>query len=110
MEASGFCGAPFSANGSSWGLVFFAYGGILTFIPYAKTLGMSTETSLFFVVFAAIIVLTRPVIGRIFDQFGPDFTFIRGFCFFGAGLLLFSQIQTTTGPVRRLFLAQALAL
>ena len=86
---------PMAALG---GLVFFAYGGILTFIPlYAKTLGMSTETSLFFVVFAAIIVLTRPVIGRIFDQFGPDFTVYPGFLLFGAGLLLFSQIQTTTG-------------
>lgn len=32
-------------------MVFFAYGGILTFIPlYAKSLGLQAETSLFFVV------------------------------------------------------------
>ena len=80
------------------GLVFFAYGGILTFIPlYAKSLGMSTETSLFFVVFAAVIVVTRPLIGRVFDRMGPDFTVYPGFLFFGAGLLIFSRIQTTTG-------------
>lgn len=51
------------------GMVFFAYGGILTFIPlYAKSLGLQAETSLFFVVFAFVIILTRPVIGRLFDE------------------------------------------
>lgn len=80
------------------GIVFFAYGGILTFIPlYAKSLGLQAETSLFFVVFAFVIILTRPVIGRLFDEKGPDWTVYPGFACFAAGMLLFSQVGTTAG-------------
>lgn len=80
------------------GMVFFAYGGILTFIPlYAKSLGLQAETSLFFVVFAFVIILTRPVIGRLFDEKGPDWTVYPGFACFAAGMLLFSQVGTTAG-------------
>ena len=80
------------------GMVFFAYGGILTFIPlYAKSLGLQAETSLFFVVFAFVIILTRPVIGRLFDEKGPNWTVYPGFACFAAGMLLFSQVGTTAG-------------
>ena len=80
------------------GLVFFAYGGILTFIPlYAKSLGLQQETSLFFVVFALIIILTRPLIGRRFDRKGPDATVYPGFAVFALGMLLFSQASGLAG-------------
>lgn len=80
------------------GLVFFAYGGILTFIPlYAKSLGLQAETSLFFVVFALVIILTRPVIGRLFDEKGPDWTVWPGFLFFAVGMVIFSQVQSVPG-------------
>ena len=80
------------------GLVFFAYGGILTFIPlYAKSLGLQQETSLFFVVFALIIILTRPLIGRRFDRKGPDATVYPGFAVFALGMLLFSQVSGLAG-------------
>lgn len=79
------------------GLVFFAYGGILTFIPlYAKSLGLDTGISLFFMVFALIIVVSRPFVGRLFDRKGSDFTVYPGFVFFIAGLFLFSSMQTMT--------------
>ena len=79
-------------------MVFFAYGGILTFIPlYAKSLGLQAETSLFFVVFAFVIILTRPVIGRLFDEKGPDWTVWPGFAFFAAGMVFFSQVTTLVG-------------
>lgn len=80
------------------GLVFFAYGGVLTFIPlYAGTLGLQSETSAFFAVFAAVIVLSRPFIGRIFDSKGPDYTVYPGFLLFAIGMILFGQITTVTG-------------
>ena len=80
------------------GLVFFAYGGILTFIPlYAKSLGLQQDTSLFFIVFALIIILTRPLIGRRFDQKGPDATVYPGFAVFALGMLLFSQVSGLAG-------------
>lgn len=79
------------------GLVFFAYGGIITFIPlYTKSIGLSTATSLFFVVFALVIVITRPFVGRIFDHKGADFTIYPGFLFFIVGLFVFSFVTTLT--------------
>lgn len=82
------------------GLVFFAYGGVLTFIPlYAKTLGLQGETSLFFAAFAIIIVVTRPVIGRLFDVKGPDYTVYPGFAAFALGMFLFGRVSSFTGLI-----------
>ena len=70
------------------GLMFFAYGGVLTFIPlYARTLGMEEDVSAFFAIFALIIVVTRPFIGRIFDQRGADYTVYPGLLLFFLGFL-----------------------
>ncbi|WP_297023776.1 MFS transporter [uncultured Dialister sp.] len=75
------------------GLVFFAYGGVLTFIPmYTRSLGLSSFTSLFFLVFALVIVVTRPFVGYLFDHHGPDATVYLGFAFFCLGFVLFSQV------------------
>ena len=80
------------------GLVFFAYGGVLTFLPlYAKGLGLSAETSLFFAVFAGVIVLSRPLVGTVFDRRGPAYTMYPGFLVFALGMLLFSSISTLAG-------------
>lgn len=75
------------------GLVFFAYGGVLTFIPmYTRSLDLSSFTSMFFLVFALVIVVTRPFVGYLFDHHGPDATVYPGFAFFCLGFVLFSQV------------------
>lgn len=80
------------------GLVFFAYGAVLTFIPlFARSLGLQAETSLFFVVFAIVIILTRPFVGRLFDEKGPDYTVYPGFVLFAIGMVLFGQTETLGG-------------
>lgn len=74
------------------GLVFFAYGGVLTFIPmYTRSLGISSATSLFFLVFAAVIVASRPFIGYLFDHHGPDAIVYPGFLLFSCGFVLFAM-------------------
>ena len=61
------------------GILFFAYGSVLTFIPlYTRSLGLSSETSLFYACYAGAILVTRPFIGRIFDRKGPDYTVYPG--------------------------------
>ena len=68
---------PMAALG---GLVFFAYGGVLTFIPlYARSIGLEASVSLFFAVFALVIVLTRPFVGRLFDKKGFGLYGVSGF-------------------------------
>lgn len=79
------------------GLVFFAYGGVLTFIPmYTRSLGMGGSTSLFFLVFALVIVVTRPFVGYLFDHHGPNATVYPGFAFFSLGFILFSLAGNLT--------------
>lgn len=88
--------------------VFFAYGGVLTFIPmYTQSLDLAGYSSLFFMVFALIIVVTRPLVGYMFDHNGPDFTVYPGFVFFGIGFVLFSMVE---GPVMLLISAAFLGL
>ena len=88
------------------GLVFFAYGGVLTFIPlYARTLGMEEDVSAFFAIFALIIVVTRPFIGRIFDQRGADYTVYPGLLLFFLGFLCFAAAESSAA-----FLASAAIL
>lgn len=73
------------------GLVFFAYGGVLTFIPmYTRDIGLSDYTSPFFMVFALVIVATRPFVGYFFDHHGPDYTVYPGFIFFSIGFVIFA--------------------
>ena len=88
------------------GLMFFAYGGVLTFIPlYARTLGMEEDVSAFFAIFALIIVVTRPFIGRIFDQRGADYTVYPGLLLFFLGFLCFAAAESSAA-----FLASAAIL
>ena len=82
------------------GCVFFTYGGVLTLIAiYTKSLGMQSETSLFFAVFAAIIVFTRPFIGRLFDKKGPDSVIYPGLILFILGLFILGHIESISGLI-----------
>ncbi len=77
------------------GIVFFAYGGVLTFIPlYARSLGMDESVSTFFAVFALVIVATRPFIGRLFDKKGADYTVYPGLILFFCGFLCFAAAKS----------------
>ena len=88
------------------GLVFFAYGGLLTFIPlYARSLGLEESVSAFFAVFALVILATRPFIGGIFDKKGADYTVYPGFLLFFVGFLCFAAART---PVAFFFAAAVL--
>lgn len=90
------------------GLVFFAYGGVLTFIPlYMRSLGIGSYTSLFFLVFALVIVVFRPFVGYLFDHHGSDYTVYPGSLFFSAGFLLFLQVE---GPFLLLLSAAVLGI
>lgn len=90
------------------GLVFFAYGGVLTFIPmYTRSMGLGSYTSLFFLVFALVIVLSRPFVGYLFDHHGPNYTVYPGFIFFSLGFVAFSQVA---GVMSLLFSAAVLGI
>ena len=82
------------------GILFFAYGSVLTFIPlYTRGLGLSSETSLFYACYAGAILVTRPFIGRIFDRKGPDYTVYPGLVLFAAGMFFLGRIDGLNGLI-----------
>ncbi|MTH53610.1 MFS transporter [Bacillus mangrovi] len=79
---------PFALIG---GLVAFSYSGIISFISiYAKSLGLAQAASYFFVVFAVVMLLSRPFVGRLFDRRGPAIVMIPSFIIFAAGMMMLS--------------------
>ncbi|WP_061809751.1 MFS transporter [Rossellomorea vietnamensis] len=72
-------------------LTSFAYSGIMSFISvYAKSVGLFESVSLFFVVFAAAMLLSRPYTGRLFDRSGPNAVIYPSLIIFAFGLILLS--------------------
>ncbi|WP_139490345.1 MFS transporter [Brevibacillus dissolubilis] len=84
---------PISVSGS---ILAFSYGALTTFISvYAKELGIADSASYFFVVFAAMIVLSRPFTGKWFDRFGENVLVYPGILLFTVGMILLSQVHGT---------------
>ncbi|TMU84441.1 MFS transporter [Bacillus sp. BHET2] len=72
-------------------LTSFAYSGIMSFISvYAKSIHLFESVSLFFVVFAAAMLLSRPYTGRLFDRSGPNSVIYPSLIIFAIGLILLS--------------------
>lgn len=71
------------------GLVGFAYATILSFVSvYAEEIGLSSTASYFFLVFAILMIVSRPYLGRAFDERGPKFVMVPSLVIFAAGLVL----------------------
>ncbi|MCS7463949.1 MFS transporter [Paenibacillus doosanensis] len=83
---------PISLAGS---VLAFSYGAISTFISvYAKSLGLEQVASYFFMVFAAVILLSRPFTGRLFDRMGEHVLVYPGIVLFVIGMIWLSQAHT----------------
>lgn len=69
------------------GLLFFGYSSLLTFLtPYAIQIGLANAASVFFVVYALAMFVTRPFTGRAFDRVGPHPVMVPAFLSFAAGM------------------------
>ncbi|WP_053217514.1 MFS transporter [Virgibacillus senegalensis] len=76
-------------------LVAFAYSSIISFISvYSNSLGLSAVSSYFFVVFALVMILSRPYLGRAFDMKGPGYVILPCLLMFGIGLAVLSMTQS----------------
>ncbi|MGG0669788.1 MFS transporter [Sporosarcina koreensis] len=79
-------------------LIAFSYASVLSYLSiYAQEKGLLPLASFFFVVFAAVMLITRPFTGRIFDEKGPAYILIPGFLFFFFGLFILS-FMNSAGP------------
>lgn len=78
------------------GLVGIAYASILSFVPvYAEELGLATTASYFFLVFAIVMIVFRPYLGRAFDEKGPKFVLVPSLIIFAAGLITLGFTTTS---------------
>lgn len=76
-------------------LIAFSYASVLSYLSiYAQEKGLLPLASFFFVVFAAVMLITRPFTGRIFDEKGPAYILIPGFLLFFFGLFLLSFMNS----------------
>lgn len=77
------------------GLVFLAYGSVLTYLnAYASQLGLAAAASFFFVFYAATMFVSRPFTGRWFDSHGDRAVMALGFVAMVAGLAVLSQAKS----------------
>ena len=69
----------------------FSFGSIISFLPlFAYSQGIE-KIGVFFSVYAAVILVTRPAVGKIVDRFGFDVTIIPGFLLVLAATLILSE-------------------
>lgn len=75
-------------------VVCLAWGNIQAFIaPYAHVFDLVAAASLFFLVYAAAILLSRPFSGKIYDVHGPDIVIYPALVILAAGLFLLWGVQ-----------------
>ncbi|MHB1127669.1 MAG: MFS transporter [Bacillota bacterium] len=87
-------------------VVFFqaiTYGGVVSFITlFAIKLGLKTYVGPYFMVYAIVLMLTRPLAGIIADRKGHSWVILPGYIFVLAGVVL---LAFSSGPM--LFLLSA---
>jgi predicted MFS family arabinose efflux permease len=68
------------------------YSALLSFVSvYANEIHVSEVSSLFFVVYAIILLMSRPFTGRWLDQYGPNVIVFPSIVLFALGMFVLSQ-------------------
>lgn len=76
-------------------VVAFAYSGLVTFMSvYAHEQAIDQYASYFFVCFGVMIVLPRPIVGKLLDQVGEHVIVYPSIAIFAIGMLLLSQADS----------------
>ncbi|HWK23597.1 MAG TPA: MFS transporter [Ureibacillus sp.] len=72
-------------------LLAFSYSSLSGFLAsFTNEINQSQVASLFFVVFAMMIVVFRPIVGKAFDKYKEHYLYYPSILLFGFGLLLLS--------------------
>jgi MFS family permease len=68
-------------------LAFLCYASVSSFLAlYSEEIGLTTAAGVFFVVYAAVVFLTRPLVGRRFDARGENSVIYAALVVFALGL------------------------
>ncbi len=75
-------------------LVAFSYASVLSFLSvYAQQKDLMAVASLFYAVFAAAMLITRPYTGKLYDTRGPQFVILPGIISFAIGLVMLAFVS-----------------
>ncbi|MGX9134200.1 MFS transporter [Rummeliibacillus sp. JY-2-4R] len=75
--------------------LFFSYSSLSGFLAsYTNEIHQSSATGLFFIVYALMIVLFRPVVAKLFDSFNEHYLFYPSIIVFTIGMFLLSQAHS----------------
>lgn len=74
------------------GILSFSYSSILSFLSlYAKEINLFTAASFFFIVYAGIVLVSRPITGKVLDIKGENIIMYPAFLLYSLGFVLISQ-------------------
>lgn len=73
-------------------VIGFSYSGVMSFLSfYAEEIHLVTAASYFFLVYAIVIIFSRPITGKLMDTRGANIIVYPCFAIFAVGMLLFSE-------------------
>ena len=78
----------------------FTYSGVLVFIPIElNSMGAGVWGSVFFALFALMIIISRPLVGKVYARFGSKFVIYPGVALFILGLSALGIVTTPIGII-----------
>ncbi|WP_174812497.1 MFS transporter [Paenibacillus cellulosilyticus] len=76
-------------------ILSFAYSSLSGFFAsFAEEIHQTQITALFFVVFAVMIVVSRPIVGKVFDNYKEHYLYYPGIVLFIVGMLVLSAAHS----------------
>ena len=73
----------------------FTYSGVLVFIPIElNSMGAGVWGSVFFTLFALMIIISRPLVGKVYARYGSRFVIYPGVTIFIVGLAILGVVST----------------
>lgn len=73
-------------------LTYICYSGVVSFLAiFASENGLVEAATVFFLVYAVVVLVSRPLVGKLFDTKGEGAVMIPGIIFAALGLVIFSQ-------------------
>lgn len=73
-------------------LIYLCYSSIVSFLTvYAKVINLVDSASFFFIIYAILVLATRPAVGRLFDSKGENSVMYPAILIFAIGMFLFSH-------------------
>ena len=77
-------------------VIGFSYSGVMSFITfYAEEINLVTAGSYFFIIYAIVVLMTRPFTGRLLDKRGANIVVYPCLVIFAIGMYAFSSATTT---------------